>query len=122
MGVLPRGDSKSGNTYPEPNKYTQSTKDVNGELQKYADRQDELVFVDCKEQLLKDGQASTISHKSDLSFTKFMCIYHGHVLLLMVCLHSHSALQGATPGHSPFQPHELCFDSMLLPWTTSLKS
>ena len=68
VGVLPRGDSKSGNTYSEPNKYTQSIKNVNGELQKYADKQDQVVFVDCKEQLLIDGQASTVPQECAVTF------------------------------------------------------
>lgn len=70
VGVLPRGDSRSGNTYPQPNKYTQSIENVNGELQKYADKQDQIVFVDCKEQLLIDGQASTVSQEFAVTFQR----------------------------------------------------
>ena len=58
VGLLPRGNSKSGSMYPQPNKYTQSIKNINAELQRYSDKQDQVVYVDCRKQLLKDGQVS----------------------------------------------------------------
>ena len=58
VSVLPRGDAKEGNIWPQPNKYTQSINDLNTQLAKYAEREEFVVFADCTQAMLLDGQVS----------------------------------------------------------------
>ena len=61
VGVLPRGDEPDGDVFPQPNKYSQSIKEVNAKLQQYASTHHQVVYVECEEELLTDGQVSVCS-------------------------------------------------------------
>ena len=68
MGLLPRGDSKQGNVYPQPNKFTDGINKVNAALSSFAAGQNKLVYFDCTSQLIPDGKV-IIS-----SFTPSNCV------------------------------------------------
>ena len=61
MALLPHGDGKDGNFYPQPNEYTQGINSVNAGLQTYASTQGQVTYVDCAKELFPDGKVSNIA-------------------------------------------------------------